>query len=107
MATLVVAEKPSVARTIRYAVRPPQVLALRGHFLELDFPSEYSKWRSVDPERLFSAPVTWVARDRRTYSELAKAVKGVGEVVVATDTKKLGLIIVRGDNVILISPPPR
>jgi DNA topoisomerase IA len=57
MATLVVAEKPSVARTIRYAVRPPRVLALRGHFLELDFPSEYSKWRSVDPERLFSAPV--------------------------------------------------
>jgi DNA topoisomerase-1 len=93
MAALVVAEKPSVARTIRYAVRPPRVLALRGHFLELDFPREYSKWRSVDPERLFSAPVTWVAMDRRAFSELAKAVKGAGEVVVATDNDPEGELI--------------
>jgi len=101
MATLVVAEKPSVARTIRYAVRPPRVLALRGHFLELDFPSEYSKWRSVDPDRLFNAPVIWVARDRRTYSELAKAVKGAGEVVVATDNDAEGELI--GYEVLLVA----
>ena len=93
MATLVVVEKPSVARALRAAVRPPQVLALRGHFLELDFPGEYGKWRSVDPEWLFSAPVTWVVRDRRAYAELAKAVKGAGEVVVATDNDPEGELI--------------
>ena len=90
---LVVAEKPSVARAIRAAVRPPRVLALRGHFLELDFPGEYARWRGVDPERLFSAPVTWVVRDRRSYAELAEAVKGSGEVVVATDNDPEGELI--------------
>ena len=90
---LVVAEKPSVARAIRKAVRPPRVLALSGHFLELDFPSEYSGWRSVDPERLFSAPVRWVVRDRRAYAELSKAVKGAGVVVVATDNDSEGELI--------------
>jgi DNA topoisomerase IA len=40
MKTLVVAEKPSVARTIRCVIKPPLVLSLKGHFLELDFPRE-------------------------------------------------------------------
>jgi len=93
MKTLVVVEKPSVARTIRYVIKPPRILALRGHFLELDFPREYGKWREVDPERLFNAPVVWVARDRRTYLELVKAVKGAGEIVVATDNDAEGELI--------------
>ncbi|MEM2875753.1 MAG: LSm family protein [Candidatus Bathyarchaeia archaeon] len=29
------------------------------------------------------------------------------DITVPSEVKKLGLIIVRGDNVILISPPPR
>lgn len=91
---LVVAEKPSVAMTIRSAVRPaPYVVALRGHFMELDFPREYNYWRSVDPKELFRAPITWVVRDRRAYSELLKALKDSGTVVIATDNDSEGELI--------------
>ncbi|MEM2778308.1 MAG: DNA topoisomerase [Candidatus Jordarchaeales archaeon] len=93
MGLLVVAEKSSVARAIRLAVRPPAVVALRGHFLELDFPKEYNSWRSVDPKELFRAPVTWVVRDRRAYSEVLRAVKGADGVVIATDNDAEGELI--------------
>lgn len=90
---LVVAEKPSVARAIRAAVKPPSVIALEGHFLELDFPDEFNVWRRVNPKDLFRAPVMWAVRNRRVYSEVSRAVRGAGRIVVATDNDAEGELI--------------
>ncbi|MEM2320520.1 MAG: type IA DNA topoisomerase [Candidatus Bathyarchaeia archaeon] len=91
---LVIAEKPSVAKNIKMAINPPPtVIALRGHLLELDFPEEYSKWRSIDPRLLFHAPVKWTVRDSETYRELAKAVREAGILVLATDNDPEGELI--------------
>lgn len=91
---LVVTEKGSVARAIRLAIRPMStVLALKGHFLELDFARHYSSWRSVDPAELFRAPVEWTIRDKRVYSELSKALKGLDLLVIATDNDSEGELI--------------
>ncbi|MBS7604928.1 MAG: DNA topoisomerase [Candidatus Bathyarchaeia archaeon] len=91
---LVITEKPSVAKNIRLAIKPPPpTLALRGHILELDFPEQYSRWRSVDPRELFNAPVKWTIRDQDTYKELVKAVKKAGILVLATDNDPEGELI--------------
>jgi DNA topoisomerase IA len=91
---LVVAEKPSVARVIRAAVRPkPAVLALRGHILELSFPEKYSKWEKVDPHELFRAPVYWTVKDRGSYRRLCEALRGADSLVLATDNDPEGELI--------------
>jgi len=91
---LVVAEKPSVARTIQSSIKPsPPVIALRGHILELDFPERYSKWRSVDPRELFRAPTEWVIRDSEAYKNLTSALKGAGMLILATDNDPEGELI--------------
>ncbi|MEM1586719.1 MAG: type IA DNA topoisomerase [Candidatus Bathyarchaeia archaeon] len=91
---LVIAEKTSVAKNIQLAIKPPpQIIALKGHILELDFPEKYSKWRSVDPRELFHAPVRWIARDPETCKGLARAVKGAGMLVLATDNDSEGELI--------------
>ncbi|MBS7640436.1 MAG: type IA DNA topoisomerase [Candidatus Bathyarchaeia archaeon] len=91
---LVIAEKPSVAKNIRLAIKPtPPVIALKGHILELDFTEEYSRWRSVDPRELFHAPVRWVIRDPETYKELFRAVRDAEMLVLATDNDPEGELI--------------
>jgi DNA topoisomerase IA len=92
---IVVAEKPSVARAIVRAVRPPaEVLALRGHVLELDFPEEYSNWRVVDPRRLFHAETRWVIRDKEAHRLIVEALKRSGDpVVFAMDNDHEGELI--------------
>lgn len=94
MDMLVVAEKSSVARAIRLAVKPqPKVLALRGHFMELNFPREYNYWRSVNPKELFKAPVDWTVKDGRVYSALTRAIRNCGMIVIATDNDSEGELI--------------
>ncbi|MEM1550826.1 MAG: DNA topoisomerase, partial [Candidatus Bathyarchaeia archaeon] len=91
---LVVAEKPSVARNIRLAIKPsPSVIALRGHILELDFPEEYSRWRSTNPRELFHAPTKWIIRDPETYKELTRAIRRARMLVLATDNDPEGELI--------------
>jgi DNA topoisomerase-1 len=91
---LIVAEKPSVARNIRSAIKPSYpILALKGHILELDFPEAYSKWRSVDPRELFKAPVEWVVRDRESYKRLTESLRDADTLVLATDNDPEGELI--------------
>ena len=91
---LVIAEKSSVARNIKSAIKPtPPVIALRGHILELDFPKQYSKWRMVDPHELFRAPIEWVVRDFETYRNLSNALKNASMLILATDNDPEGELI--------------
>lgn len=91
---LVIAEKPSVARNIRSAIKPPpSIVALKGHILELDFPEGYSRWRSVDPRELFKAPTEWIVRDHESYKRLVSSLRGVDTLVLATDNDPEGELI--------------
>ena len=96
MALIVVAEKGSVARAIRFTVNVPLVtVALRGHLLELDFPAEYRKWEKVEPKKLFEAKVDWTVRDSKTYRELVSTLRQYENptVILATDNDHEGELI--------------
>ncbi len=92
---LVVAEKPSVARSIRKAINGDfKAVALSGHILDVDFPREYGSWWKTDPKDLFNAPVRWVVRDRKAYRELVEALREHGDLIVlATDNDHEGELI--------------
>ncbi|MEM1580988.1 MAG: DNA topoisomerase [Candidatus Bathyarchaeia archaeon] len=91
---LVIAEKPSVARTIKLSIKPPPpVVALKGHVLELDFPARYSNWRRVDPRELFKAPTEWVIKDNETYKILKDSLKESEMLILATDNDPEGELI--------------
>lgn len=94
MQWLVVTEKASVASNIRKFIKPPPTtLALRGHFLELNFPKEYNHWRNVNPKVLFEAPVIWVVRDYKVYSALERALRRINNIIIATDNDPEGELI--------------
>ncbi|MDW7971401.1 MAG: DNA topoisomerase [Nitrososphaerota archaeon] len=94
-------EKASVASNIRKFIKPPPTtLALRGHFLELDFPKEYNYWRNVEPKTLFEAPIIWVTRDYKIYNALEKALRRTNRIIIATDNDPEGELI--GYEVLLV-----
>jgi len=92
---LVVAEKGSVARSIRAAIEPPPtVLALSGHFLGLDFHEKYRSWAGVDPKELFHAQIEWVVEDEKTYRKLIDAFREERDgLVIAVDNDHEGELI--------------
>ncbi len=81
---LLVAEKPSVARSFaallhassaarrlggaqyyltEFSGRRWAIIGLRGHLYTMDFPEQYNKWRSIDPKQLFYIkPITKVEK---------------------------------------------
>lgn len=92
---LIVAEKGSVARSIRAAIAPPPtVLALSGHFLGLNFHEKYRSWASVDPKELFHAQINWVVEDEKTYRKLVDAFRKERDgIVIAVDNDHEGELI--------------
>jgi DNA topoisomerase IA len=96
MVLIVIAEKGSVARDIRFKVNAPLVtIDLRGHLLELDFPAEYRRWDKVEPKRLFDAKVDWAIRDEKAYKELTSTLSQYENptLVLATDNDHEGELI--------------
>jgi len=97
---IVVAEKPSVARAIRSALKSIKAGAIvdstRGHVLDVDVPNGYG-WSEVDPYellRLRRRDLRTRVRDRKTYSRLRKLFKKYrGTLVIATDNDSEGELI--------------
>lgn len=94
---IVVAEKPSVARSIAKLLKSKGVNAyvtsVRGHVLNADFPEGY-EWNSVDPSKLFSVrKFRKIVSDEKSYKELEKAFKEGGVLIVATDNDSEGELI--------------
>ncbi|MCQ5341169.1 MAG: DNA topoisomerase [Candidatus Methanomethylicia archaeon] len=99
---LVVTEKPSVAIKIKNIIGISNIVALKGHFLELDFSNEYNVWRKVNPKDLFKAPIVWKIRDKETYYLLENKIKNSNStIVIATDNDPEGELI--GYEVLLTS----
>ncbi|MCC6013526.1 MAG: DNA topoisomerase [Candidatus Verstraetearchaeota archaeon] len=103
---LIVTEKPSVAIKIKNIIGISNVVALKGHFLELDFSDEYNIWRKVNPKDLFKAPIIWKIRDKETYYLLENKIKNSNStIVIATDNDPEGELI--GYEVLLTSKKVR
>lgn len=95
MRYVIVAEKPSVARRIREAIKADNVLvtSVRGHVLDSDFPEGYG-WRECRPGDLFKVrEFRDEVRDHRSLRELKKAFRGAGVLVIATDNDSEGELI--------------
>ncbi|MCS7135676.1 MAG: type IA DNA topoisomerase [Nitrososphaerota archaeon] len=94
---IVVAEKPSVARSIARVLKSrgvnAYVTSVRGHVLNTDFPEGY-EWNNTDPSKLFSVrKFRNVVSDERSYKELEKAFKKDGVLIIATDNDSEGELI--------------
>lgn len=94
---IVVAEKPSVARSIARVLKSrgvnAYVTSVRGHVLNTDFPEGY-EWNNTDPSKLFSVrKFRNVVSDEKSYKELEKAFKKDGVLIIATDNDSEGELI--------------
>lgn len=92
---IVVAEKPSVARRIRSALKDEGMLvaAVRGHILDSEFPEGFG-WRECDPLKLFDVrEFRDEVRDVKSIRELRRLFKQADLLVIATDNDSEGELI--------------
>jgi len=92
---VIVAEKPSVARRIREALKEEgiTVTSVRGHILDSEFPDGYG-WRECDPSKLLDVrKFKDEVRDARIIRELRKIFRQGGTLVIATDNDSEGELI--------------
>ncbi|MBQ4868277.1 DNA topoisomerase III [Priestia megaterium] len=114
MKSLVLAEKPSVARDLArvlgstqtkkgYIEGPQYVVTWAlGHLVELqtpeDYDNQYKTWRLEDlpimPEKMKLKVIRKVSSQFRTVSDLAKR-KDIGELIIATDAGREGELVAR------------
>lgn len=114
MKSLVLAEKPSVARdvarvlgckqTTRHYIEGPRYVVTwaLGHLVELKMPEDYDRqyktWRLEDlpiiPKQMGLKVIRQTASQFRAISELAKR-KDLGELIIATDAGREGELVAR------------
>ena len=95
MRYVVVAEKPSVARRIREALRERDIVvtSVRGHLMDSEFPEGYG-WGRCRPRELFRVrEFIDEVRDKRSLAELRKIFKVSDRLVIATDNDSEGELI--------------
>ena len=96
---IVVAEKASVARAIKKALRgqPVVVESVSGHVMGLDFDKKYNDWRRTNPLELFSVTPRWVVKDWKSYRRLMNLFNKFYAkrpiLVIATDNDHEGELI--------------
>jgi len=94
---LVVAEKASVARAIKYALSSTgvkmEVTSVRGHMMNADLPRGY-EWDRADPLNIIKLrQVETVVTDRSSYEKLSKLFSQGPVLIVATDNDSEGELI--------------
>ncbi len=109
---LIVAEKDKTARRIaqilfkdfkklkkygvNYYFSPSQnasVLGLKGHIVEVDFPSELNDWRRTPLKALLKAKFVWRVKEKNIAKLLVELAKEVDRVTIATDYDREGELI--------------
>jgi len=76
-----------------YAWGGTRCVGLSGHVVGMDFPSEYSDWRDVEPAELIDAPVQTTPTKEDIVSVLKRLAGDAEEVVIATDFDREGELI--------------
>ncbi|MDR0778969.1 MAG: DNA topoisomerase I [Methanomassiliicoccaceae archaeon] len=69
------------------------VISLRGHILELDYPEEYNDWSGSSPVELVYAPHVKTVRAKNTLDAIHNLSKESDEVIIATDYDREGELI--------------
>lgn len=109
---LIIAEKEKTARRIaqilfkdvkrlrRYGVNyylspsnEAYVLGLKGHIVEVDFPSEYNDWKNTPLKDLLRAKIVWRVREKSIAKLLIELARDVNRVTIATDYDREGELI--------------
>ncbi len=69
------------------------VISLRGHILELDYPKEYNDWSAGSPTELVYAPQVKTVKVKSILSNIKSLAAEAGEVIIATDYDREGELI--------------
>jgi DNA topoisomerase-1 len=69
------------------------VVSLRGHILELDYPEEFNDWTGSSPVELVYAPQVKTVRAKGTLDAIRDISKTADEVIIATDFDREGELI--------------
>jgi DNA topoisomerase-1 len=90
--TVVICEKPNVAKKVEKIIRGPgiEVLSARGHLIELKFGDEDKDWSYpiiVEPEKLIAQPI---AGSEDVLDKITDKCRGADMLVSATDLDREG-----------------
>lgn len=69
------------------------VVSLRGHIIELDYPTEYNDWSSTSPVDLVYAPQVKTVRVKSILNMIKDLASKADEVIIATDYDREGELI--------------
>ena len=69
------------------------VVSLRGHILELDYPEQFNDWNGSSPVDLVYAPQVKTVRAKGTLDTIRDLSKTTDEIIIATDYDREGELI--------------
>ena len=69
------------------------VVSLRGHIIELDYPKEYNDWSSTSPVDLVYAPQVKTVRVKSILGMIRDLASKADEIIIATDYDREGELI--------------
>ncbi len=69
------------------------VVSLRGHIIELDYPEEYNDWSATDPADLVYAPQIKTVKVKSILNKIRELASTADEVIIATDFDREGELI--------------
>ncbi len=69
------------------------VVSLRGHIIELDYPAEYNDWSATPPAELVHAPQVKTVKVKSILNTIRDLAEKADEVIIATDFDREGELI--------------
>ncbi len=69
------------------------VVSLRGHIIELDYPEEYNDWSATPPAELVHAPQVKTVKVKSILNRIRELASSAGEIIIATDYDREGELI--------------
>lgn len=70
-----------------------EVISLRGHILELDYPPEYNNWSDGTPTDLVYAPQVKTVRVKSILGNIRDSADSADQIIIATDYDREGELI--------------
>ena len=69
------------------------VVSLRGHIIELDYPEDYNDWSASSPVDLVYAPQVKTVRVKSILNTIKSLMQNADEIIIATDFDREGELI--------------
>ena len=69
------------------------VVSLRGHIIELDYPEDYNDWSASSPVDLVYAPQVKTVRVKSILNTIKNLMQNADEIIIATDFDREGELI--------------